>query len=77
MVSLAFSKSDEWIEDGHGALHLLSAAERYAILCDEVFCTFYWIMTFDAGLAFLSLVPACTMSRQALECLPFHAYVAI
>ena len=35
------SESDERTEDDDGALHLLSAAEHYAISCDEVFCTFY------------------------------------
>ena len=30
MVSLEFSKSDEWTDDDYGALHPLSAAEHYA-----------------------------------------------
>jgi len=30
MVSLEFSESDEWTDDGHGALHPLYAAERSA-----------------------------------------------
>ena len=29
MVSLEFSKSDEWTDDNHAALHPLSAAEHY------------------------------------------------
>jgi len=30
MVSLEFGESDEWTDDDHGALHLLSAAEHCA-----------------------------------------------
>ena len=33
MVSLEFSESDEWTDDGHGAPHPLPAAEQYAGKC--------------------------------------------
>jgi len=35
MVSLEFSKSDEWADDDDGALHPLSAAEHSVNLFNE------------------------------------------
>jgi hypothetical protein len=38
MVSVESSESDEWTDDGHGALHPLPATEHYARRLNRTFC---------------------------------------